>query len=296
MAEFLKNNADFNYNHEAVLIGTQGPDIFFFHHLLNRLKAKSKVGTSLHRAKPAEIIEAFADYCKISNNIDIAKSYMYGFILHYALDRNCHPFVYSLQERITNKNKALHHSSIHNEIESAMDTYMLNKRMSIKNPTDFDGASKLTDDTNVLKEISNVLSFIVPQVTGLNLDENDTIRAVEDSRKFQRLFRDSSGNFKSFCNITETALSPIISNFKISSLIKPKDLEKAKKYGNIKNKVWKSPYDKNHSSQMSFEDLFDYAKFDAQKLIKDFDKLCKGCLNGYEVTNNISFLTGIEVK
>ena len=30
----------------------------------------------------------------------IARSYAYGFILHYALDRQCHPFVYAKQQEL----------------------------------------------------------------------------------------------------------------------------------------------------------------------------------------------------
>ena len=294
MAEFLKCNADFEFSFSACAIGTQGPDIFFFHRLFNRFKAKSKVGSALHRAKPSDILDAFSDYCKFSPNIDIAKSYMYGFILHYALDRKCHPFVYSFQEKISAKNTKIHPSAIHNRIEMAMDSYLLGKRLGISVPSDFDSAKTLTSDIEITEEISHLLSFVIPRVSTYSISEKEVGEAIRDTRLMQKLLRDKSGLLKSFLRIAETLLAPMIGHFKFSSMIKPKDLEKAKKYGNINNRGWR-PINSDKLCYDSFEDLFETAKTEAELMIMSFDKLCLGYLSGYEITNNISFLNGTEV-
>ncbi|MBQ8077187.1 MAG: hypothetical protein IJ235_02270, partial [Eubacterium sp.] len=62
----------------------------------------------------------------------------------------------------------------------------------------------------------------------------------------------------------------------------------------IKNKAWTSPYDKTTHSD-SFEELFERAKVDALGLIDGFEALCRGEKTAYEVTGNISFLSGLEV-
>ena len=93
----------YSYVDFALMVGTQGPDIFFFHRAFPWMPGKSmrKIGSALHRSKPADILEAMRYYCsKLSGQKDIAKSYVNGFIMHYALDRLCHPYVYSLQYKI----------------------------------------------------------------------------------------------------------------------------------------------------------------------------------------------------
>jgi hypothetical protein len=298
MQEFLKENADFKFDFDSASIGTQGPDIFFFHRILPIFmpgKSQRKVGSALHRAKPSEIFSAFKEYCNFSPNKDIAKSYIYGFIMHYALDRRCHPYVYSLQERILKRNKHLHKSSAHNRIEMAMDTYFLNKYLGYQNPSDFDSSKTISNDFNVTEEISHLLSFVIPRVTNKHITEEEISKAINDTKKMQKLLRDKSGLLRFTARIIETIFAPIIMHFKFSSLIKPKDLENSKKYGNIDRRIWISPYDKETQHYESFEDLFKLATEDAKELIIGFNEMCLGHSNGYDVTKNISFLTGIEV-
>ncbi|MFR5874853.1 MAG: zinc dependent phospholipase C family protein [Eubacterium sp.] len=299
MADFLKEDADFKFNTDAAAIGTQGPDIFFFHRIIPVFMPglpKSKVGSALHRAKPAAIFDAFRDYCKFSPNLDIAKSYIYGFILHYALDRQCHPFVYSFQEKILQMNNHLHKSSAHNRIEMAMDTYMLNKHMNYTQPFEFDAAATITSDISVIEEIAHLLSFVIPRVTDKQINEKDILQAILDTKRIQKILRDRNGVLRYICRVTESIFAPIIGYYKFSAMIKPRDLEKAKKYGNINRQTWISPYDNTIKHNESFEDLFELSKSDAKKLISGFNKMCMGYSNGYEITQNISFLTGIEVK
>ena len=73
--------------------------------------------------------------------------------------------------------------------------------------------------------------------------------------------------------------------------MRPRDLENAKKYGNINHEIWFSPFD-SYEHNESFEDLFELAKQDAKIMIARF----QAGDNTEEITNNISFLTGVEVK
>ncbi len=298
MTGFIEENADFHFCKEAAQIGTQGPDIFFFSGIFPLIMPglpQFRTGSALHRAKPSEIFEAFSEYCKFSPNIDIAKSYIYGFILHYALDRNCHPYVYSLQNRIIQKNKHIHKSSAHNRIEMAMDTYLLNKRMNIIDTRNFDSAKTFEIGSNVIDEIAHLLSFVISRVTTYSPSERDITRAIRDTRLMQKILQNKHGITELICRVIETVTGPFTKYYKFSSMIRPRDLEKAKKYGNIGNAKWISPFS-NEESTYSFEELFLLAKNDAKQLINGFEMLCRGYSSGYEITKNISFLSGTEVK
>ena len=298
MTEYLEENSNFRFYKEAAQIGTQGPDIFFFSGVIPFLMPghmQFKTGSALHRAKPSEIFEAFAEYCKFSPNTDIAKSYIYGFILHYALDRNCHPYVYSLQNRILQKNRHIHRSSAHNRIETAMDTYLLSKRKNIADTRDFDSAKTLEAGQEVIDEIAHLLSFVTSEVTAHCPSKHDIKRAVSDTILMQKILRDKHRITELLCRAAEMITGPFCGYYKFSSMIRPKDLEKAKKYANIENAKWTSPYS-GEESTLSFEDLFLHSKEDAMRLINGFEMLCRGCSDGYKVTNNLSFLTGTEIR
>ena len=109
----LTELAGFDLNRDAVMLGTQGPDVFFFHRIAPWMPGRSqrKIGSRLHRAKPGDILDAMAEYCtRCSTEKNIARSYAYGFILHYALDRQCHPFVYAKQQELADSGSPLHKS------------------------------------------------------------------------------------------------------------------------------------------------------------------------------------------
>lgn len=290
----IYTSADFDLSEEALMAGTQGPDIFFFHRVFPWMPGKPlrKIGSSLHRSKPADILENMRDYCNsISDKKNIAKSYIYGFIMHYALDRRCHPYVYSLQNKITEKNPLTNPHTAHNTVEFSMDTYLLNKRYGIAEPALFDTACTVCENEKVLAEIGRLYNYVVPRVLGIEIDESTAATAIKDMKRVQSATFDATGLKRKFLNAAEFVIAPFLKNYKFSAMLRPRDLEKAKKYGNIDNSKWQSPFDNSYHTE-SFEDLFEIAKIDAKKLIAEFST----GVDLYKATNNLSFLTGVEVK
>lgn len=293
MMPFLKETADFETNESAVYFGAQGPDIFFFHRVFPWMPGKSlrKYGSILHRTKPETIFESMRAYCKTSGNCSIVKSYVYGFILHYALDRNCHPYVYYLQNEMTKKHKLTNPHTAHNTIESAMDTYLLNKRLSVKEPEKFRTADTLVYDKNVMREIGIFLKDIIAGTLGKKMTQKQGYTALEDTGRIQKVLYDPFGIKRLLIRPVETVIAPFSRNFKFTAMLRPKDLEKAKKYANIENNEWESPYSSGVRKE-SFEALFELSKKDAREMILSFQagKDCRA------ITQNKSFLTGVEIQ
>lgn len=291
-------DTDFELVESACSIGTQGPDIFFFCRFLPVImpgKPRARVASALHKCKPSALFDAFADYCVFSPNINIAKSYIYGFIMHYALDKSCHPFVYSFQERILRNNKKLHTSAAHNRIEHSMDTYFLHIKKGIDNPSNFDSAATFVADYSVIEEIGHLLAFVIPRVTSEAITEKECCTAIKDTITMQKILCDKSGTTLFVAKSLDLLFGPLMKYYKFSSNINPKDLENASKYANINNKLWFSPYQLDVPRYDSYVDLFNMAKEDCLNLLDGFEQMCKGHSNGLEVTKNISFLTGVEV-
>lgn len=297
LKEQLEKELDFTLDFKVAGVGTQGPDIFIFHRLwppVKVYKALFGVASKLHRGKPAELFEAFAEYLKISERPHIARSFIYGFILHYALDRNCHPFVYAYQNMITETNKHIHPLAAHNRVEHAVDTYLLNKRKGIYPPSLFNPEDTFTTDGEALDEIARIMQYAVKKCHGKDIDFSEARRAVTDTANIQRMLSDKNGRALKIAKAVETPLGPVIRYFKPSASIKPTNLIMCDRYANRWHHEWTSPYSKAVSRE-SFEDLFEKAKPDALELLKGFEAIVKGEKTGYEVTKNISFLTGLEV-
>ncbi len=289
----IKEAANFEINENAVYIGTQGPDIFFFHRIFPWQKGKSlrKAGSAFHRAKFGDVLDDFAVYCKYSDNKPVAQSYVIGFILHYALDRNCHPYVYSLQNKITQKNSKLNPNSVHNTIELSIDSVMLNLKYGVLNPKNFATANLINCTDEEKQEIAKVLVSAKSEIAPLTFSENDVQTAIEDMKYAQKLLFDPTGKKEKLIKPLENAAAPFTKNFKLSSFIKPDDLEKAKKYVNINSRAWISPFS-NIKSRESFFDLYEKSKADAINMITAYLNENKG----QDITHNLSFLTGVEVK
>lgn len=291
---FLYTAADFEINEEAVMFGTQGPDIFFFHRVFPWMIGKPlrKIGSQLHRAKPADILQNMRDYCNtVSTQKSIAKSYVYGFILHYALDRNCHPFVYSYQYEMVNKNPLTNPHTAHNIVELSADSYFLNALFGIPDPVVFDTACTVGTDDKTMTEIGKLYAYILPKVLDINVSDDTAKTALKDMKRVQAALYDTTGIKRFFVSILENIAAPFSKNYKFSAMMRPRDLEKAKNYVNIHKCKWKSPFDGSEHTE-SFEDLFELAKLDAKEMIVAFQNNA----DTWEITHNISFLTGVETK
>lgn len=288
----LQNRTDFELNKDALYFGTQGPDIFLFHRVYPWLFGKSlrKISSKLHRTKPALILEAMRDYCKITQN-NIVKSYVYGFIMHYALDCKCHPFVYSMQNKIVQSTFFSNPYTIHNKIEFSIDSYLLNKRLKIAHPEQFKTEDILNVDNKITKEIAKLYKYLIHRLYEKDVAEKQIITALKDTKYFQKTIFDKYGIKKALLTPLEIIASPLTGNYKLTVMLRPKDLEKAKKYANIDKSIWNYP-SSGQSSDKSFEELFEFAKQDALNIISAFDN----GLSLEDATQNKSFLTGVEIK
>lgn len=293
LMDSIEQKADFELNKDAVFLGTQGPDIFFFARIFPWMIGKPmvKLGSKMHRTKPSLILENMRDYCQKSLNSDTAKSYSYGFIMHYALDSTCHPFVYSLENKITKGKPFLNPHSVHNVIEFSMDSFLLNKRLGIEKPYKYDIAETITTKPDVTEEVARLYTCLLPELYGYKTNEKQIITAINDTRYFQRITIDKTGIKKAILKPFELIVSPVTHNYKLTAFIRPRDLEKSIKYGNIDNNKWKYPA-ADIVSTKSFEQLFDQAKSVSLNIIDAFNN----GISMREATHDKSFLTGVEIK
>ena len=292
--EFMRSLADFPLNEKVCALGSQGADIFFFHKIYSPLRSKRKIGSALHRAKPEDIFNAFAEYVR-KNPDPTAKSYIYGFILHYALDRRCHPYVYALEKKITDSDKKIHHSSAHNRVEMGLDAYMLYQKSGTEYPYLFDSSKTIELSDREKDSTAKVLCYMIKRVLKKRISRSTVKRAINDTVRMQKLLRDKSGQLSILATVLETILGKAIGYYKFSAMIKPRLWKNGEKYANIDNEIWINSFSKEKSN-LSFEQLYIYALQESKDLLFGFEQTVSGKADAKDVTENISFLTGLEIK
>ncbi|MGI5850058.1 MAG: zinc dependent phospholipase C family protein [Christensenellales bacterium] len=110
----------------AFYLGCQGPDLLYFRNYQPWRYSKDSLslGTAMHKLKTRELMTHALGYLKQYGGLDKDEliSYIAGFITHYAIDKNAHPFVYVK----AGKNVYIHHA-----MELMWDSYSAKEQWGI---------------------------------------------------------------------------------------------------------------------------------------------------------------------
>lgn len=121
----------------AYFLGCQGPDILFFRNYHPWLSSKNSLSLAIAmhsdnvRDEMANALEFAQKYD--GPDKDELLSYIAGFITHYAIDKNAHPFVYGKAGKDTNA---------HHGIEFMWDSYSAKEQWDI-DPQNFDAPAEI---------------------------------------------------------------------------------------------------------------------------------------------------------
>lgn len=117
---------------KAFYLGCQGPDILFFrnYHPWKAARESLMLGLAMHSEKIRALLKNALEFTRecAKKDKDELVSYIAGFIAHYAIDKNAHPFVYG---------KAGKDSGIHHATEFMWDSYSAKEQWDIE-PQQFD--------------------------------------------------------------------------------------------------------------------------------------------------------------
>ncbi len=79
-------------NRELFDIGLHGPDLLFYYKALIKNPVNSQ-GYALHERMADEFFQHAVEVIGKSEDPAAARAYIYGFICHFALDSECHPYI-----------------------------------------------------------------------------------------------------------------------------------------------------------------------------------------------------------
>lgn len=142
-------------NRELFDIGVHGPDILFYYQPLKK-NAISRQGYEMHDRSAAEFFSNAVEVISGAADPAAARAYIYGFICHFALDSECHPYV----------EKMIQESGItHSEIEMEFDRVLL--KDDYLNPVRYMTASHICPSA----ENGAVIAPFFEKITGTDVEK-----------------------------------------------------------------------------------------------------------------------------
>lgn len=138
-------------NKEAYWLGLHGPDLLFYYRPLCKNKV-NRLGNQMHREIATEFFELGREQYQQRPSY-VLLSYLCGFLCHFMLDSECHPYISSYMEE---------HSLGHTEIETEFDRYLMVK--DGKNPTTHCCTSHLVRDLDTEEVIASLFGFTADEI------------------------------------------------------------------------------------------------------------------------------------
>lgn len=166
-------------------LGAQGGDVFYFLRLLCR--SEKNWGRRLHNVSIYEVFSALLDAFRVGSTE--VRSYVAGYIAHYAADTVFHPFVYGMTQRLANE-RPQWRGRWHSYIESDLDTYFVQRYKTV--PI---GDYRFPVKRRELRV--QAVASILPGIGGVygdeKISERSFRRAIARYYRFEKSFSDRKG-------------------------------------------------------------------------------------------------------
>jgi len=242
---------------EAFNLGLEGPDVFFYH-IPCHFIGERNIGNVMH---DTSVMMFFENLFNARNGLDdamdrkIADAYILGFIGHYTLDTNCHPYIFYRSNHL--KAKATKGGTFdfgnHVTLETDIDHTILRHYMH-KSPTEFDYRDAVFVDGHELTVISELLESAIANTYGENISAYRIASAIGSFTRLNRAMRDPYGIKKTGVRIAEDL---IFGHSIISAMIPNDNIVKFKDPCNLKHRKWHNPWNPADESSKSVMDILE---------------------------------------
>ena len=265
--KFSEKNASVPFSENAFLWGAQGPDFFFCHNFLPWRHGESLCGyaSKLHGSQPSRLLGIMRGYAVAHSEDKEIRSYLYGFLCHYSMDRTAHPFVNynvsSLKEIISERSD----SFLHCQIESAIDVIILRYETNSL-PTNFDLKMTVPKDDEVMEKIAGLYAYVLEALFGDKVRWQDVLQAEKDCRVAMGLLNDRTTLKKGLVERWEKRNGRYEHSCCIRSICEDDKYD----YANILHSEWHYPKDSTGVRTESFFDLYEKSINESADFMRNF--------------------------
>ena len=219
-------------------------------------------------------------------------SFLYGFICHYVLDSNIHPFVIYKTGLFDKKKKDTYkYNGCHAYMETYLDNIML-KNMN-EDPYSFKIYNYSFDLDSFSDNLNMVISKSFKDVFSVNNMDNIYYKSLKQMRRFLKRYRyDKFGIKLFFYKMLDLFTSKRM--FRFYTLSYHTSLENDDRYLNESRKNWYNPVDPSIKSNKSFYDLYNKSITEACYIIKEVNRYFNSDVDLKKVFSNKSYLSGLS--
>ena len=168
----------------ACFWGAQGPDFLFCHRYFQSALKKTgaslkEYGSALHRDPPSATLNAMRDF--LSRHSDPSyRSYVLGFLCHYALDSTAHPFVNARARELAERRPGENPSTMHGEIEASLDAIVLRWKTG-KLPSEVKLGDMFPKNEGAQRKIACLYQDVLSTVYGAQVSQEELYQATKDA-------------------------------------------------------------------------------------------------------------------
>ena len=245
-------------NEKLFSLGCQGPDIFFYYFPGLLYKHTRGLGDVMHGSNLGVFILDLASQCCDAKN-EAVFAYTCGYVCHYVLDSNTHPYVYARTATEGSKTK---NSADHRQFETAIDILML-KILLGKKPNDLTHVKLIKAPKASLKATAHSVSSAIATVYGRAISRSQTYSALKFMQLFTRLLQTKKGRRKKLLRFIEkiTIHEPLF-----SSMMHDQDTNLD--VLNLEKLEYAAPWEGAKTESYSFTEYFDKSVEQAAKICK----------------------------
>lgn len=275
----------------------QSTDSIMFYNLLSIKPSHNlrKFQYYFHTHKTNDFFINLLDYVK-EHNIDDKDTYSFivGFITHFVLDSNIHPYIIYKTGFFDKKKKETYkYNGIHHFMETFLDNDLI-KRRENTDPYKFNISKFCFDTKKFSNDLNNTIDYTFYTTFNIKNMSYKYYRSLKQMKTYLRLFRmDRFGIKKFFYKIIDTFTPRSMFRFEAVSYHLP--LEDKHNYLNNNHTMWKNPVDDNITSTESFVDLYLRSLEEARNIsIKVFEYLNGKDIDLKSLFLNKSYVSGLD--
>lgn len=254
----------------ALYVGASGPDPFFFYGQRpwarhTGRKNVNAFGVKLHHMDITDAYFLCLDYASKSSEPELLYSYIEGLFLHYTLDRNCHPYIFSRAGFAKDEAMKKKLGASHSYFETILDVLIGKQNGTFTEHADM----YIKMDDKWTREISKMWDFVNKLTLKEEMFTDDAFYlSLKDYQKVLRLT-----NIPHYGSYLLTLLMG--KNSVAHRMNYPRKLKKSLQnldFLNENHSVWLDPVTGKERTE-SFDDLMKKAEQDYQKVYQILQKI-----------------------
>ncbi len=293
----LKNKI--NCEKKAFLMFAQSTDPLMFYNIMNLKKGKDirKFQYIFHTTKTNEFFTNLITFIKENKYYNEPKIlvFLYGFICHYSLDSNIHPYVFYKTGNFNKRDKtSIKYNCLHNYIETFFDNILISKRKNI-NYAKFDICKYCFDLSDFSSQLKETINYSFNQTFKIKKMSQIYFTSLKQMNLFLKLFRKDSYGIKKLGYKFIDKVTPS-NSFIFDSLSYKQSIEDNNNYLNLDHKLWNYPIDKNITGTKSFFDLYNNSLKETLSIIKQINQyfINDVPIDIDKIFKNKSYITGVD--